>query len=91
MPVTSTAREEIFLVLRAGASSLILDVGEHKALGVRLLDPGGYSLTSDNPLVLSVDQQGLLSAHAPGRARVTLLYEGAPPPARCWYPPGARR
>lgn len=66
----------IFLVACAiRPAALVAEAGEHVRLGIELLDPDAYSLTSDRPEVASVDQEGLLSALSPGRARVTLIYK----------------
>ena len=68
---------EIFLSACAiRPSAQILMVGEHVRLDIEVLDSGAYSLTSDNPSVASVDQSGVLSALAPGRTRITLIYRG---------------
>ncbi len=56
-------------------ASLIVEAGEHVALGIRLLDTGAYSLTSDKPEVVSVTQAGRIAALTPGRARITLIYK----------------
>ena len=74
---TQYRAREIFLTSCAiHPAALIVEPGEHLQLNIELLDPGAYSLTSDKPEVASVDQQGLLDAHSPGRARVTLIYDG---------------
>ncbi len=75
--VTQYRSREIFLKTCAiKPSALVLMVGEHVELGIEVLDGGAYSLTSGDPSVASVDQRGLLSALAPGRARITLIYDG---------------
>jgi murein DD-endopeptidase MepM/ murein hydrolase activator NlpD len=73
---TQYRMRQIFLVACAvRPAALIAEVGERVQLSIELLDPGAYSLTSDKPEVAFVDQDGLLSALAPGRARVTLIYK----------------
>jgi murein DD-endopeptidase MepM/ murein hydrolase activator NlpD len=75
--VTQYRSREIFLSACAiQPSAQVLMVGEHVQLGIEVLDSGAYSLTSDNPSVASVDQRGLLSALAPGRTCITLIYQG---------------
>ena len=72
---------EIFLAACAiRPTALIAEAGEHVQLGIDLLDPGEYSLTSEKPEVASVSQQGLLSALTPGRTRITLIYKGQTAP-----------
>jgi murein DD-endopeptidase MepM/ murein hydrolase activator NlpD len=74
-PVTQYRAREIFTITCAlKPASLILSVGEHRKVEVQLLEDGPYSLTSDRPDVAQVDQQGLISAIAPGRARIALIY-----------------
>lgn len=68
------ARQILLAACAIEPSALIAEAGEHVRLGVKLLDPGAYTLTCDHPEVASVDQQGVLAAKAPGRARVTLRY-----------------
>lgn len=73
--VTQYRAREIFLESCAiHPASMILEVGEHVQLDIELLDPGAYSLTCDNPGIVSVDQRGLASALSPGRTRITLIY-----------------
>jgi len=73
---TQYRAREIFLTACAlHPAALIAEAGEHLRLDVELLDAGAYSLTSDNPSVASIDQEGLLNALSPGRARVTLIYK----------------
>ncbi len=69
------AREILLVACAIRPAALIAEAGEHVRLGIELLDPDAYTLTSDRPEVASVDQEGLLSALSPGRARVTLLYK----------------
>jgi len=77
LKATEYRAREIFLTSCAiRPAALVAEPGEHLQLGIELLDPGAYSLTSDRPEVASVDQQGLLDAHSPGRARITLVYNG---------------
>ncbi len=73
--VTQYRAREIFMETCAiSPASIVLEVGEHVQLGIELLDGGDYSLTSDDHAVASVDQGGLLSACAPGRTQIVLIY-----------------
>ncbi len=74
---TQYRAREIFLTACAiSPASITLEVGEHVQLGIKLLDPGDFSLTSGDHQIASIDQQGLLSACSPGRTQITLIYEG---------------
>jgi murein DD-endopeptidase MepM/ murein hydrolase activator NlpD len=70
------ARQILLTSCALEPSALIAEAGEHVQLGVKLLDSGAYTLTSDHPDVAAVDQQGVLAAKSPGRAQVTLDYNG---------------
>ncbi len=76
-PATQYRAREILLTACAlDPESLVVEVGEHVQLGIGLLEPGAYSLTSDDPGVVQVDQSGLASALKPGRTRISLIHAG---------------
>lgn len=76
-PVTQyRAREILITACAIEPQSLVMEVGEHVQLGIELLESGAYSLTSDDPGVVTVSQSGLASAVKPGRTRITLIHDG---------------
>ncbi len=76
-PVTQYRAREILLIACAlKPESLVAEVGEHVQLGIEFLEPGAYSLTSDDPSVMQVDQSGLASALRPGRTKISLIHAG---------------
>jgi len=76
-PVTQYRAREIYITACAiKPQSLVMQVGEHVQLDIELLEPGAYSLTSDDPGVVAVEQSGLASALRPGRTRIALIHAG---------------